>query len=61
MRSGTTHHDTDNGDIASQVVALAADAGDVILFDPRCLHSVSSNISNNPRQVLRIDFRRTTP
>ena len=45
--------------IHNSVLCLSADVGDIIIFDPRSLHSVSPNISDRPRQVLRIDFRRT--
>ena len=56
MESGTSR-----SGIHSRVVDLSADAGDVILFDPRCLHTFSANLSGQPRQVLRLDFRRTRP
>jgi len=56
MQSGTSHQG-----IQSRVVDLSADAGDVIIFDPRCLHTFSANISNRPRQVLRLDFQRLAP
>ncbi len=36
---------------------LIGGVGDMILFDPRGLHTGSSNISNSPRQMIRIDFR----
>ena len=52
---------TSTSGIDSRVVDLSADAGDVILFDPRCLHTFSANLSGRPRQVLRLDFRRTGP
>ncbi len=55
MGEGTAH-----GGIDSRVVDLTAEAGDVIIFDPRCLHTYSANVSDRPRQILRIDFRRTT-
>lgn len=50
---------TKHGDIESRVVELVGDAGDVVLLDPRCLHTFSANISKRPRQILRLDFRRT--
>ena len=56
MEQGTT-----NEGITSHVLDLSAEAGDVILFDPRCLHSGSANVSDRPRQVLRLDFRRCAP
>jgi ectoine hydroxylase-related dioxygenase (phytanoyl-CoA dioxygenase family) len=48
---------TQNG-IEQKVVPLTGTAGDIIVFDPRCLHTFSANVSNFPRQVLRLDFRR---
>lgn len=45
-------------DIEQKVVTLTGAAGDIIVFDPRCLHTFSANVSNLPRQVLRLDFRR---
>jgi hypothetical protein len=48
---------TQNG-IEQKVVTLTGAAGDIIVFDPRCLHTFSANISDLPRQVLRLDFRR---
>lgn len=51
---------TKRGDIESRVVDLIGDAGDIVLFDPRCLHTFSANVSTRPRQVLRLDFLRTT-
>lgn len=56
MSTGTSYQS-----IHSRVVDLPGDAGDVTLFDPRCLHSFSANTSDRPRQVLRLDFRRTAP
>ncbi|RCW95468.1 phytanoyl-CoA dioxygenase family protein [Marinomonas foliarum] len=44
--------------IEQKVVTLTGTAGDIIVFDPRCLHTFSANVSNLPRQVLRLDFRR---
>ena len=52
---------TVRGDIASRVVGMTGDAGDIVLFDPRCLHTPSANVSTLPRQILRLDFCRTTP
>lgn len=49
---------TYNG-IEQKVVSLTGSAGDIILLNPRCLHSVSANISKLPRQIIRLDFRRT--
>ena len=44
--------------IEQKVVTLTGAAGDIIVFDPRCLHTFSANVSSLPRQVLRLDFRR---
>ncbi|RBP83769.1 hypothetical protein EBI01_10090 [Marinomonas rhizomae] len=44
--------------IEQKVVTLTGTAGDIIVFDPRCLHTFSANVSGLPRQVLRLDFRR---
>lgn len=44
--------------IEQKVVTLTGAAGDIIVFDPRCLHTFSANVSDRPRQVLRLDFRR---
>ncbi len=49
---------TTQGGVTSRVVEFTGEPGDVILFDPRCLHSSSPNVSADPRQVLRIDLRR---
>ena len=40
------------------VAEISGGPGDVVLFDPRCLHAPSGNVSGRPRQVLRIDLRR---
>jgi len=45
-------------DIEQKVVSLTGSAGDIMILNPRCLHSVSANISQRPRQVIRLDFRR---
>ncbi|WP_417526630.1 phytanoyl-CoA dioxygenase family protein [Marinomonas shanghaiensis] len=44
--------------IEQKVVTLTGAAGDIIVFDPRCLHTFSANVSALPRQVLRLDFKR---
>ena len=44
--------------IPVKVVELTGRPGDIVLLDPRCLHSVSVNTSGVPRQVVRLDFRR---
>lgn len=53
IKEGSSLHD-----IEQKVVTLTGVAGDIIVFDPRCLHTFSANVSNLPRQVLRLDFRR---
>ncbi|ETX12682.1 hypothetical protein MUS1_01760 [Marinomonas ushuaiensis DSM 15871] len=49
---------TFNG-IEQKVVSLTGSAGDIIILNPRCLHSTSANVSRLPRQVIRLDFRRS--
>lgn len=44
--------------IPVKVTELSGDPGDIILLDPRCLHSISVNTSGRPREILRLDFRR---
>ncbi|WP_369920258.1 phytanoyl-CoA dioxygenase family protein [Marinomonas polaris] len=44
--------------IEQKAVTLTGVGGDIIVFDPRCLHTFSANVSGLPRQVLRLDFRR---
>lgn len=44
--------------IEQKVVSLTGSAGDIIILNPRCLHSTSANISTLPRQIIRLDFRR---
>ena len=53
VEQGSTLHG-----IEQKIVTLTGAAGDIIVFDPRCLHTFSANISGLPRQVLRLDFRR---
>ncbi len=43
--------------IQHKVAKLTGSPGDIIMLDPRCLHTFSANISALPRQVLRLDFR----
>jgi hypothetical protein len=35
-------------------VELTGAAGDLVLFDPRCLHTISANVSPRPRLVMRL-------
>ncbi|MGJ8645690.1 MAG: phytanoyl-CoA dioxygenase family protein [Marinomonas colpomeniae] len=44
--------------IEQKMVSLTGSAGDIIILNPRCLHSTSANISTLPRQIVRLDFRR---
>ena len=44
-----------------RVTEITGSPGDVVVFDPRALHSPSRNVSGRPRQVLRIDLRRLAP
>lgn len=44
--------------IKHKVEPITGSVGDIVLLDPRCLHSFSENVSSSPRQVLRLDFRR---
>lgn len=44
-----------------RVEALAGDAGDVVLMDPRCLHTPSANVSPRPRLVMRMTLLRIDP
>ena len=53
LHAGNTHEG-----IESRVRPVTGGAGDITLMDPRCLHTASANVSNRPRQVLRLDFRR---
>ncbi|WP_421847929.1 phytanoyl-CoA dioxygenase family protein [Marinomonas sp.] len=53
IKEGSTLHG-----IEQKVVTLTGASGDIIVFDPRCLHTFSANVSSLPRQVLRLDFRR---
>ncbi|MEO9274421.1 phytanoyl-CoA dioxygenase family protein [Marinomonas sp. 5E14-1] len=53
VQEGDSYHG-----IGQKVVSLTGSAGDIILLNPRCLHSTSANISSLPRQIIRLDFRR---
>ncbi len=53
MRTGGVHEG-----VPVRVVELTGAPGDVVVMDPRCVHSVSANVAGVPRQVLRLDFRR---
>lgn len=53
LEEGNTLHG-----IEQKAIPLTGAAGDIIVMDPRCLHTFSANVSNLPRQVLRLDFRR---
>lgn len=47
--------------IHMQVVELTGEPGDIVLFDPRILHTYSSKTTLNPRSVIRMDMCRTIP
>ncbi len=53
LETGTTQFD-----ITSRVHPITGAPGDIALMDPRLLHTASANVSERPRQVLRLDFRR---
>lgn len=42
-----------------RVVELTGAAGDVVLMDPRCLHTVSANVSDRARLTMRLVFARS--
>jgi hypothetical protein len=44
--------------IRLRVVELTGAAGDLVLMDPRCLHTVSANRSARPRLAMRLTCRR---
>ncbi|CAE8728620.1 unnamed protein product [Polarella glacialis] len=50
---------TESAGIPMRVVELAGQPGDIVLWDPRCLHSSSENRSSRPRSVIR--FRLDLP
>jgi ectoine hydroxylase-related dioxygenase (phytanoyl-CoA dioxygenase family) len=39
--------------IPLRVVELVGEPGDLVLMDPRCLHTVSANVSRRPRLTMR--------
>ncbi len=41
-----------------RVVELTGAAGDVVLMDPRCLHTVSANVGRRGRLQMRLTCRR---
>lgn len=42
-----------------RVMELTGAAGDVVLMDPRCLHTVSANVSDRARLTMRMVFARS--
>ncbi len=42
-----------------RVMELTGSAGDVVLMDPRCLHTVSANVSDRARLTMRMVFARS--
>jgi len=47
--------------IPLRVVELTGAPGDIIIWDPRCLHSASNNVSSRPRSVIKFRLDRTQP
>jgi hypothetical protein len=43
-----------------RVVELTGEAGDLVLVDPRCLHTVSANTSSRPRLQIRLTCARAS-
>jgi hypothetical protein len=41
-----------------RVIELTGDAGDVVLMDPRCLHTISANVSSRARLAMRLTCAR---
>tara|TARA_Y100000780_G_C13696127_1_gene423507 strand:- start:252194 stop:253033 length:840 start_codon:yes stop_codon:yes gene_type:complete len=44
--------------IEHELIELTGDPGDIVILDPRGLHSVSEIANGRPRQVLRMDLHR---
>ena len=44
--------------IPLRVVELTGEAGDVVLMDPRCLHTTAANVSPRPRLTMRMTCAR---
>ncbi|CAE8596334.1 unnamed protein product, partial [Polarella glacialis] len=42
-----------------RVVELIGSAGDLVLWDPRCLHAVAANAGSRPRPLIRLSMHRT--
>lgn len=49
---------TNSAGVPMRVTELLGSAGDVVLWDPRCLHSSSNNVRNRPRSVIRFRYDR---
>jgi len=47
--------------VALRVVELTGSAGDIIIWDPRALHSASDNVNGIPRTSMRIGIERVCP
>merc|ERR1712003_197557 len=41
-----------------RVVEMTGEPGDIIIWDPRSIHSSSGNVSDRPRSVVRFRFER---
>lgn len=44
--------------IVMRVAELTGARGDVVLWDPRCLHTIAANMSERPRPLLRLKLQR---
>lgn len=47
-----------SGGVSMKVVELIGDAGDIVFWDPRCLHSPSNNRNSGPRLAIRFRLDR---
>jgi hypothetical protein len=52
--SGRFDEPHDSAGIAVRVVELTGAAGDLLLMDARCLHTLSANVSDRPRLAMRL-------
>ena len=43
-----------SGGISLRIQELTGEPGDVVLMDPRCLHTTSANVSPRPRLTMRL-------
>lgn len=49
----------DSAGVALHLVELTGEPGDLVLLHPRCLHTISANVSPRPRLVMRLTCLRT--